>query len=66
MYKRQPFVYYGDEIAMRYLDLDSVEGGYNRTGSRSPMQWDRGKNYGFSAAEADQLYTCLLYTSRCV
>lgn len=52
-----PFVYYGDEIAMRYLDLDSVEGGYNRTGSRSPMQWDHEKNYGFSAAEADQLYT---------
>ena len=52
-----PFVYYGDEIGMRYLELDSVEGGYNRTGSRSPMQWDHGRNYGFSAAEADQLYT---------
>lgn len=52
-----PFVYYGDEIGMRYLHLDSVEGGYNRTGSRSPMQWDESRNYGFSAAEADKLYT---------
>ena len=36
-----PFIYYGDEIGMRYVEgLKSVEGGYNRTGSRSPMQWD--------------------------
>lgn len=34
-----PFIYYGDEIGMRYLEgLTSVEGGYGRTGSRSPMQ----------------------------
>ena len=32
-------LYYGDEIGMRYVEgLKSVEGGYNRTGSRSPMQ----------------------------
>ena len=32
-----PFIYYGDEIGMRYVeDLTSVEGGYGRTGSRSP------------------------------
>ena len=35
-----PFLYYGDEIGMRYLDLPTFEGGYTRTGSRSPMQWD--------------------------
>ncbi len=35
-----PFIYYGDEIGMRYLDLPSYEGGYTRTGSRTPMQWD--------------------------
>ena len=35
-----PFLYYGDEIGMRYLDLPSFEGGYTRTGSRTPMQWD--------------------------
>ncbi len=53
-----PFVYYGDEIGMRQLDLISVEGGYNRTGARTPMQWSHEKNYGFSSAEKDQLYIC--------
>ncbi|MBQ4425581.1 MAG: glycosylase [Lachnospiraceae bacterium] len=52
-----PFLYYGDEIGMRYLaDLPTKEGGYTRTGSRTPMQWDDSKNCGFSAAEEDQLY----------
>ena len=51
-----PFLYYGDEIGMRYLDLPTKEGGYFRTGSRTPMQWCSGKNLGFSAADADQLY----------
>lgn len=52
-----PFIYYGDEIGMRYVEnLISVEGGYNRTGSRSPMQWDDSVNYGFSAASPDMLY----------
>ena len=36
-----PFIYYGDEIGMRYLDLPTHEGGYTRTGSRTPMQWDK-------------------------
>lgn len=52
-----PFIYYGDEIGMRYLEnLTSVEGGYGRTGSRSPMQWDDTNNAGFSAAPAEKLY----------
>lgn len=52
-----PFIYYGDEIGMRYVEgLTSVEGGYNRTGSRSPMQWDDSLNAGFSRAEKDKLY----------
>ena len=52
-----PFIYYGDEIGMRYLPgLTSVEGGYHRTGTRTPMQWDKGLNAGFSAAPADRLY----------
>ena len=52
-----PFVYYGDEIGMKYLaDVKSIEGGYERTGSRSPMQWDSSKNCGFSTADADKLY----------
>ena len=34
-----PFIYYGDEIGMKYVEgLTSVEGGYGRTGSRTPMQ----------------------------
>ena len=52
-----PFIYYGDEIGMRYLDgIKSVEGGFGRTGSRSPMQWDKTLNAGFSSAPADELY----------
>ena len=51
-----PFLYYGDEIGMRYLDLPTKEGGYFRTGSRTPMQWSQGTNLGFSQAEPDQLY----------
>ena len=52
-----PFVYYGDEIAMRHLKLPSVEGGYERTGARTPMQWNETENYGFSSASPDKLYT---------
>ena len=52
-----PFIYYGDEIGMRYVEgLTSVEGGYGRTGSRSPMQWNATKNAGFSTAESENLY----------
>lgn len=52
-----PFIYYGDEIGMRYVEnLVSVEGGYGRTGSRSPMQWDDGVNSGFSTAASEKLY----------
>ena len=52
-----PFVYYGDEIGMPYRDdIPSKEGGYNRTGSRTPMQWCRGKNAGFSDARSEDLY----------
>ena len=51
-----PFLYYGDEIGMRYLDLPTHEGGYFRTGSRTPMQWDGSKNLGFSQGCEDALY----------
>jgi len=52
-----PFVYYGDEIGMKYLpDLTSVEGGYFRTGARTPMQWDDTTNSGFSNASPNELY----------
>ena len=52
-----PFIYYGDEIGMRYIEnIPSVEGGYERTGSRSPMQWNSLPNAGFSMASSDKLY----------
>ncbi len=52
-----PFIYYGDEIGQRSLDgLPSKEGGYGRTGARTPMQWDASPNAGFSAAPIEKLY----------
>lgn len=52
-----PAIYYGDEIGMKYQDkLSSKEGGYGRTGSRTPMQWDDTTNAGFSNASPSELY----------
>jgi glycosidase len=52
-----PFVYYGDEIGLKYQEgLPTKEGGYDRTGSRTPMQWESGKNMGFSKAREKNLY----------
>ena len=52
-----PFLYYGDEIGMKYIKgQPTKEGGFQRTGSRTPMQWAGGKNLGFSEAESDKLY----------
>lgn len=52
-----PFIYYGDEIGMRQVEgLKSVEGGYSRTGARTPMQWDETTNAGFSLASPERLY----------
>ena len=51
-----PFIYYGDEIGMRYQKgIVSKEGGYSRTGSRTPMQWNSGKNLGFSTSDEPYL-----------
>lgn len=53
-----PFMYYGDEIGMTYnKKLKSVEGGYHRTGSRTPMQWDESVSAGFSTST--NTYTCV-------
>lgn len=53
-----PFVYYGDEIGMDFIEgLPSKEGGYIRTGSRTPMQWNNGKNHGFSNSDTPYLPT---------
>jgi glycosidase len=52
-----PFIYYGDEIGMRSpVGLKTKEGGYGRTGARTPMQWASGPNAGFSSAPGEQLY----------
>lgn len=52
-----PFIYYGDEIGMKYVaDLPTKEGGYTRTGTRTPMRWDDGMNCGFSTAAPERLY----------
>lgn len=52
-----PFIYYGDEIGMRTISgLPSKEGAYDRTGIRTPMQWDASSNAGFSNAMAEVLY----------
>jgi len=54
-----PFIYYGNEIGMRQLssDLPHVEGAYKpRAGARTPMQWAKARNAGFSTAAPDKLY----------
>ena len=51
-----PFLYYGDEIGMKYLHIPTKEGGYTRTGTRTPMQWDKSVNKGFSSADKELLY----------
>lgn len=48
-----PLIYYGDEIGMPYSCLKSKDGGFTRTGSRTPMQWSGGKNAGFSETDGD-------------
>lgn len=56
-----PILYYGDEIGLRSLaDLPSVEGanhnGKERSGARSPMQWDSSVNAGFSTCQPENIY----------
>lgn len=52
-----PFIYYGDEIGMKYIpNSPDVEGSRTRSGTRTPMQWDNGKNAGFSEANIEKIY----------
>jgi len=55
-----PFIYYGDEIGMRFIpNTPSVEGSGDRGGTRTPMQWDASTNDGFSTASKEKLYIAL-------
>jgi glycosidase len=50
-----PMIYYGDEVGMpNVMGLISKEGGYRRTGCRTPMQWDA--ESGFSTAPREDWY----------
>ena len=54
-----PFIYYGNEIGMRQMpeSWPQVEGAYRpRNGARTPMQWSRERNLGFSTAAEEKLY----------
>ena len=52
-----PFIYYGDEIGMKYqMDLPNKEGSNERAGTRTPMQWTPGATAGFSTCQPAQLY----------
>ena len=50
-----PVVYYGDEIGMG----DNIYLG-DRSGVRTPMQWNDGTNAGFSSADPERLYSSLI------
>jgi maltose alpha-D-glucosyltransferase/alpha-amylase len=52
-----PFIYYGDEIGMKFIEgMPDIEGSRTRSGSRTPMQWDSNINAGFSTAPSDKIY----------
>lgn len=52
-----PFIYYGDEIGMKYeMNLPSKEGSNERAGTRTPMQWAPGATAGFSTCTPNKLY----------
>jgi glycosidase len=52
-----PIIYNGDEFGMKFQPgLPSKEGGYIRTGVRTPIQWSDGINGGFSKADPYDLY----------
>lgn len=49
-----PFIYYGDELGIKHNYSVNKDGGYIRTGARTPMLWSENKNKGFSTA--DEIY----------
>lgn len=66
-----PTIYYGEEIGMRYIEDSPAKEGSTlvnvlavnagtemgeRSGTRTPMQWDDSVNAGFSTSSVDHLY----------
>lgn len=66
-----PTIYYGDEIGMRFVDgtpgkegstfhnikaPNAGDANGERAGTRTPMQWNKKQNAGFSTAPAEKLY----------
>lgn len=49
-FKNVPQIYYGDEIGIKHNFSVNKDGGYIRTGARTPMQWTDGKHRGFTTA----------------
>lgn len=60
-YRHFPMIYYGDEIGIDHNFSVSKDGGDIRTGCRTPMQWTKGKNRGFSTADEKDLYLPVNY-----
>lgn len=55
-----PIIYYGEEIGLRNQEnAPTKEGSYssrNRSSCRTPMQWEKALNAGFSTAAPEDLY----------
>ena len=56
-FKGIPQIYYGDEIGIRHNFQVNKDGGYVRTGARTPMQWDNTPHRGFTKAKRAYLPT---------
>ena len=64
-FKCIPQIYYGDEIGIKHNYRLNKDGGYLRTGARTPMQWDNSTYRGFTRAKRAYLPTETAKT-RCV
>jgi maltose alpha-D-glucosyltransferase/alpha-amylase len=56
-FKNIPLVYYGDELGIQHNFEVSKDGGCIRTGTRTPMQWTKGRNRGFTTSRSPYLPT---------
>ena len=56
-YKTIPQIYYGDEIGIKHNFKVHKDGGYVRTGARTPMQWNESAHRGFTTARRVYLPT---------